>query len=298
MITLENEHLTIKINRLGAELTSVVDRASNYEFMWQADADYWGRHAPVLFPIVGRLKEDQYQYNGETYHMTQHGFARDSEFELLETTGSTALFRLKSSETTKEMYPFDFELHIQYTLSRKNVVVKYIVLNPSETDEMYYAIGGHPAFNISQTENEAGEKEFNQVSVEIKPHVEVKHFPLTPEGFIADTKAEKQLPGEMALTHETFHNDALVYKIDEGKAIELKDKANNVQINVLTSNSPYVGIWSPYPARAGFVCVEPWAGIADTENASGNYQDKVGINHLEPSKEQTHEYCLMFIKDK
>ena len=297
MITLENEHLTIKINRFGAELTSVVDRASDYEFMWQADADYWGRHAPVLFPIVGRLKEDQYQYNGETYHMTQHGFARDSEFELLETTGSTALFRLKSSETTKEMYPFDFELHIQYTLSRKNVVVKYIVLNPSETDEMYYAIGGHPAFNISQIENEAGEKEFNQVSVEIKPHVEVKHFPLTPEGFIADTKAEKQLPGEMALTHETFHNDALVYKIDEGKAIELKDKANNVQINVLTSNLPYVGIWSPYPARAGFVCVEPWAGIADTENASGNYNEKMGINHLEPASQQIHEYCIMFLKD-
>lgn len=297
MITLENEHLTIKINRFGAELTSVVDRASNYEFMWQADADYWGRHAPVLFPIVGRLKEDQYQYNGETYHMTQHGFARDSEFELLETTGSTALFRLKSSETTKETYPFDFELHIQYTLSRKNVVVKYIVLNPSETDEMYYAIGGHPAFNISQIENEAEEKEFNQVSVEIKPHVEVKHFPLTLEGFIADTKAEKQLPGEMALTHETFHNDALVYKIDEGKAIELKDKANNVQINVLTSNLPYVGIWSPYPARAGFICVEPWAGIADTENTTGNYNEKMGINHLEPASQQIHEYCIMFLKD-
>lgn len=297
MITLENEHLTIKINRFGAELTSVVDRASDYEFMWQADADYWGRHAPVLFPIVGRLKEDQYQYNGETYHMTQHGFARDSKFELLETTGSTALFHLKSSETTKEMYPFDFELHIQYTLSRKNVVVKYIVLNPSETDEMYYAIGGHPAFNISQIENEAEEKEFNQVSVEIKPHVEVTHFPLTPEGFIADTKAEKQLPGEMALTHETFHNDALVYKIDEGKAIELKDKANNVQINVLTSNLPYVGIWSPYPARAGFVCVEPWAGIADTENTTGNYNEKMGINHLEPASQQIHEYCIMFLKD-
>ena len=297
MITLENEYLTIKVNPFGAELTSVVDRASDYEFMWQADADYWGRHAPVLFPIVGRLKDNQYEYNGETYHMTQHGFARDSEFELLEMTGSTALFRLKSSEATKEHYPFDFELHIMYTLSRKNVVIKYIVINPSETEEMYYAIGGHPAFNMSQKEDANGDLEFDQVSVEIKPHVEITHLPLTPDGLIADSKAEQQVPGEMKITHETFYNDALVYKIDEGKAIELKDKANNVQINILTSNLPYVGIWSPSPVRGGFVCIEPWAGIADTENTSGNYNEKVGINHLEPAAHQTHEYCMMFLKD-
>lgn len=297
MITLENEHLTIMINPLGAELTSVIDRASDYEFMWQADADFWGRHAPVLFPIVGRLKDNQYQYNGDTYNMTQHGFARDSEFEVVETTGSTALFCLKSSEATKEKYPFDFELYIQYTLNRKNVVTKYKIVNPSTEEEMYYAIGGHPAFNMSQKEDASGELEFDQVTVEIKPHVEITHLPLTADGLIADSKAEQQVPGEMKITHETFHNDALVYKIDEGKAIELKDKANNVQINVLTSNLPYVGIWSPYPVRGGFVCIEPWAGIADTESTSGNYNEKVGINHLEPAAHQTHEYCLMFLKE-
>ena len=297
MITLENDYLTIKINPLGAELTSVIDRASDYEFMWQADADYWGRHAPVLFPIVGRLKDNQYQYNGETYNMTQHGFARDSEFEVVETTGSTALFCLKSSEATKEKYPFNFELYIQYTLNRKNVVTKYKIINPSTTEEMYYAIGGHPAFNMSQKKDANGDLEFDQVSVEIKPHVEITHLPLTPDGLIADSKAEKQIPGEIKITHKTFHNDALVYKIDAGKAIELKDKANNVQINVLTSNLPYVGIWSPYPVHGGFVCIEPWAGIADTESTTGNYNEKVGINHLEPAAHQVHEYCLMFMKD-
>lgn len=297
MITLENEHLTITINPLGAELTSVIDRASDYEFMWQADDDFWGRHAPVLFPIVGRLKDNQYQYSGETYNMTQHGFARDSEFEVVETTGSTALFCLKSSEATKENYPFDFELYIQYTLNRKNVVTKYKIVNPSTEEEMYYAIGGHPAFNMSQKEDASGDLEFDQVTVEIKPHAEITHLPLTADGLIADSKAEQQVPGEMKITHETFYNDALVYKIDEGKAIELKDKANNVQINILTSNLPYVGIWSPSPVRGGFVCIEPWAGIADTENTSGNYNEKVGINHLEPAAHQTHEYCMMFLKN-
>lgn len=297
MITLENEHLTITINPLGAELTSVIDRASDYEFMWQADDDFWGRHAPVLFPIVGRLKDNQYQYSGETYNMTQHGFARDSEFEVVETTGSTTLFCLKSSEATKENYPFDFELYIQYTLNRKNVVTKYKIVNPSTEEEMYYAIGGHPAFNMSQKEDASGNLEFDQVTVEIKPHAEITHLPLTADGLIADSKAEQQVPGEMKITHETFYNDALVYKIDEGKAIELKDKANNVQINILTSNLPYVGIWSPSPVRGGFVCIEPWAGIADTENTSGNYNEKVGINHLEPAAHQTHEYCMMFLKD-
>lgn len=297
MITLENEYLTITMNPLGAELTSVVDRATNYEFMWQADPEFWGRHAPVLFPIVGRLKDNQYQYNGEIFEMTQHGFARDAEFEVVEQTDSMALFCLKSSDKTKENYPFDFELYIQYTLNRKNVVIKYKVINPSTTEEMYYAIGGHPAFNVSQKETATGELEFDQVTVEIKPNVEITHLPLTKEGLIADSKANLQVPGEMALTHETFHNDALVYKIDSGKAIELKDKANNVQINVLSSNLPYVGIWSPYPTRGGFVCIEPWAGIADSENTTGNYNEKIGINHLEPAAHQTHEYCVMFMKD-
>lgn len=296
MITLENEFLIATINPFGAELTSVIDRNTGYEFMWQANPEYWGRHAPVLFPIVGRLKNNQFQYDGKTYEMTQHGFARDSKFEVLEQTATSALFSLKSSSETLEKYPFAFELQLQYTISEKNVVITYKVFNPSQTAEMYYAIGGHPAFNMAQTANKAGELEFDKVSVDIKPASDITHLPLTSEGLIADSKASTILPSEMTLTHESFRNDALVYKIDEGKTIELKDEINSVQITVTPSNLPYIGIWSPYPARARFVCIEPWAGIADTESTSGNYTEKVGINHLKPSTQQNHEYSITFEK--
>lgn len=297
MTLLENDYLKITINKLGAELTSVIDQKSGYEFMWQADEEYWGRHAPVLFPIVGRLKENQYNYQGENYDMTQHGFARDSEFEVVQTTEDTAVFRLSSSEETMKKYPFEFDLYIAYVLENQQITTKYQVVNKSSVDEMYYAIGAHPAFNMSQTQDADGELEFDQISAQITPDAEVTYFPLTEEGLIADTKAEKQVLGTIELTHETFKNDALVYKLDENQTILLSDNLNGVQIEFETSNLPYLGIWSTYPARAGFVCIEPWAGIADTESFDGSYDEKMGINVLQPNQNRTHEYNITFTKE-
>lgn len=297
MITLENEYLTVTLNPFGAELTSVIDRQTQHEFMWQADAEFWGRHAPVLFPIVGRLKENQFKYQEHFYEMTQHGFARDSQFEVVETTDKSALFRLASSEETKKVYPFDFELFIQYRLVRQGVATKYKVINKSITEPMYYAIGGHPAFNVSQTLNEDDELEFDQVSFCIKPQKELSYFPLSADGLIKEAEMRKVTLDRLNLTHETFANDALVFETGEWKTMILEDKANNVQISMQTLNLPYLGVWSPYPKRAGFVCIEPWAGIADAEDTSGNYVDKIGINYLEPTHEVFHEYCTTFIKD-
>lgn len=296
MVTLENNWLTVNINEFGAELNSVVDQKTGYEFMWQADETYWGRHAPVLFPIVGRLKNDEYNYEGQTYEMTQHGFARDSRFEVKEMTANSAVFSLKDSIDTLEIYPFQFELLIKYLLHKNKVTVTYEVVNPSTSKEMHYSIGGHPAFNVSQKRNDAGEVEFDQVSFHLEPEKEYTYLPLSAEGFFNLDQKEEREAKELALVHESFKEDAYVYEMDEQTEIVLTDQSNLVEIRLKPSRMDYVGIWSSYPERAGFVCLEPWAGLADTIEATGKLEDKLGINTLKPTEKMTCDYTIQFTK--
>lgn len=297
MVTLENNHLTVKINTFGAEVSSVVDKKSGHEFVWQADETYWARHAPVLFPIVGRLKDDKYDYEGKTYDMSQHGFARDSEFEVEEVTEYSVTFSLKSTSETKEKYPFDFQLLIQYVLEDNRLKVTYEVKNNSNNEVMYYGIGGHPAFNVAQKENSEGELEFDQVRFSIEPAGSYDFIPLTEDGLLdLEGKVTREI-SEVELTHESFVGDAFVYKTGAELDVVLKDDVNNVEIRVTPENMKYVGIWSPYPKRAGFVCVEPWAGLADTETSTGKLEEKYAFNKLATNGTATHAYTLEFTKN-
>ena len=297
MVTLENNHLTVKINTFGAEMHSVVDKKSGYEFVWQADEAFWARHAPVLFPIVGRLKDDQYEYEGTNYDMSQHGFARDSEFEVEEVTEQSATFSLKSTEETKAKYPFDFQLLIQYVLEENRLKVTYEVKNNSDDEVMYYGIGGHPAFNVAQTENADGELEFDQVSFEFEPTGSYDFIPLTADGLLdLDGKVEKEVSRE-DLTHESFVGDAYIYKTGTGTTVALKDGMNKVEVRVTPENMEHMGIWSPYPKRAGFVCIEPWAGLADSKASTGKLKEKYAFNELATNATATHAYTLELTKN-
>ena len=296
MITLSNKHLAVKINEWGAEVSSVTDQKTGYEFIWQADENYWGRHAPVLFPIVGRLKKNQYQFKKQTYEMTQHGFARDSLFKVEENTENTATFSLTDHEETHKKYPFNFKLIIKYTLEEDCLTVTYKVKNRSLKDDMYYGIGGHPAFNVSQTTNEAGKEEFNQVYFRFEPNHEQLYIPLSKEGLLKLKEAKTQKVNEIQLTHQTFKEDALIYKIKPNSVMILTDKANQVEIRLNPQEMNHVGIWSPYPKRAGFVCLEPWAGVADDEETFGQMDEKYGINKLNPEQIMDHHYTIQFIK--
>lgn len=296
MIILSNKQLTVKINEFGAEVSSITDQNSGYEFIWQADDKYWGRHAPVLFPIVGRLKNDQYQYKNQTYEMTQHGFARDSMFKLEESTKNTATFSLTDNEETHKTYPFKFELVIKYTLEENRLNVLYKVTNCSLREEMHYGIGGHPAFNVSQTTDDAGNTEYDQVYFRFEPNHEQLAIPLSKEGLLKIKEAEKQKVGEIQLTHETFKEDALIYKIEPHSEMVLTDETNQVEIRLNPHEMEHVGIWSPYPKRAGFVCLEPWAGVADDEATSGQLDEKYAIHSLNPEQTLTHQYTIQLTK--
>lgn len=297
MITLENDQLIIKIKKLGAELCSVIDKKSGFEFLWQGDEEYWARHAPVLFPIVGRLKDDQYEHNGKIYEMNRHGFARDSEFEVEEVLSNSAVFSLTFNENTLKIYPFEFKLYVKYLLYGSNVTTTYEVVNLSETDEMYYSIGGQPAFNVSQVANLEGECEFDDVNVELVPHKSYKHIPHTEDGLVHLGHPEPIRGYRRPYNHEDFKIDSLVYEMSNQSEIILQDGTENVEIRIKPSRMSYFGIWSPYPKRAPFLCISPWAGIADNVHASGKLSEKDSINFLNANEKMTHEFTTRFLKE-
>lgn len=293
LIKLENDYLLVEVNKFGAELSSVRDRRSSYEFIWQSDEAYWNRHAPILFPIVGRLREDRFEYKGESYEMTQHGFARDSEFEVVEERPNAVTFSLKSSEETLKKYPFEFELLVRYVLFENELSIRYEVVNGSAYEEMYYSIGGHPGFNVSQTD----EGEFDKVYFQMEPERDYPMIPLTADGFIELGERSNKKAEILKLEHELFKNDALIYKIDRQSEMVLRDKANDVEVRLKPEQMQYVGLWSPYPKQAGFVCMEPWAGIADRSDSTGKYDEKFGIHRLDKNEAMVHGYSIAFSKE-
>src|SRR5699024_11099620 len=156
LIHIENEWLNVEISSSGAEVRKVNHKKNDLDYMWSGDSADWGRVSPVLFPIVGRLKNDQYQLNGETFEMSQHGFLRDVEFDVEEQSSTSATFVFASAGRFTQIYPYEFKAYIHYTLEENTLIVKWEIVNEND-EEMYFSIGGHPAFNVPLLENETFE---------------------------------------------------------------------------------------------------------------------------------------------
>ncbi|MDV7756884.1 aldose 1-epimerase family protein [Liquorilactobacillus mali] len=278
-ISLENTFLKVSFDEHGGELTSLFNKKNKLEYLWQANPKYWGRHAPVLFPIVGRLKNDEYSYEEHKYRMTQHGFARDMDFEIETKTDKLVVFRLKSNEKTMQKYPFEFVLRIKYELMSDTLKVSYLVDNPSK-NQLLFSVGGHPAFNVPLSSTET----FSDYHVAVAPNRIYQQIQL--QGNYSDSRHPLDFTaGTIDVTRETFKNDAVILKLEE-KSTELTlttaQRKNGIRFN--TGNAQYVGVWSKYPEEAPFVCVEPWWGLADDVSASGELTEKVGVHVLKANE--------------
>lgn len=267
-ITINNEKLTATINYVGAELVSLKNK-DNKEYIWEGNPQYWGRHSPVLFPIVGILKENKYKYNGKTYSLSGHGFARDMEFELIQKTQKSASFILKSTQKTKENYPFDFELLIGYILTDSSLEISYTVINKT-SGQMLFSIGGHPGFALKE--------EFKNYALEFDEQ-EILEYNFIENGLISEdisflTLSEKQLP----LNYDLFKKGALVFKKINSKGITILENSKPL-LKIIYNKFPNLGIWTP--PQAPFLCIEPWFGYADTTDFQGDISKKEGIQILE-----------------
>lgn len=279
-VNIKNNDLTVEIAFKGAELQSIQSNETGIEYLWQGDKAYWNRKSPVLFPIVGRLKEDTYTYKGHSYSMTQHGFARDEVFELVEHTEQKAVFQLNSTEDSKKAYPFDFSLVITYEIIESSVHVSYAVKNTDKSELMYFSIGGHPGFNVPLTES----TKFEDYYLNFLPRRSRKQIPLKgPYADIAHTTL-MQTNTPMRLDRELFENDALVFEVKDSNTFSIQSDKTPHSVEVTFKNHPYVGVWSVPGKDAPFVCIEPWHGIADTVETSGKLEEKLGIQTL-PAQE-------------
>mgnify|MGYP000570736901 FL=1 len=272
---IKNEFIKAKIKSFGAELNSLQKCGEELEYIWQGDSKYWNRHSPILFPIVGRLKDDSYFYKNQKYNMTQHGFARDKEFELVKNEADFIEFRLKSDEKTLEIYPFSFELYLSYKLEKSSLIISYKVVNKLD-DKMLFSIGAHPAFNWTLKEDEKKEDYF----LEFENIKETKRYFLNDKGLVYKHEDLKITDNKIALNEELFKNDALVFNDSNIKTLTLKNSNNEDFVKLNFEDFPYLGIWSK-PSGAPFLCIEPWFGIADEDNSNQNLEEKKGMITLD-----------------
>ena len=273
-VILENSKLRAVINEHGAELVSLLAKDTQIQYMWSGDSKYWGRHSPVLFPIEGRVKDDTYQIDGKSYHLTQHGFARDMDFMVIEQTETSACFELRATKETKQKYPYDFVLQLAYQLDDNGISVTYRVVNPME-ETIYFGIGAHPAFS---TKLELADQ-YTDYEVQISPAKKRLHIPLKDGYLDLDQTALKDT--DLAVSHELFKDDAIIYNLEQEPAvITLKSKKHGHGVSIEADDAKAVGIWSCYPAKGDFVCLEPWWALSDPITADGDFKHKYAINEL------------------
>lgn len=285
MIALENEYLKIQLTELGAELTKIYSKKTKLNYLWNGDASFWKRHSPILFPIVGKLKDNSYEIDGTFYELPQHGFARDLNFSVVNKTTSKIIFELSYSKQTLTKYPYKFSLQLSYELKENQVVVTYKVINKGDKT-MFFSIGAHPAFNCPLVEKTS----FNDYYIEFeKPETPTQLFLNPKSGFRNDTSKKVNLGKQINLSYELFKNDALMFEGIESKKVSLKSTKHNHGIHLHIPNWKYLAFWTKKTGTP-FICFEPWMGIADTENTDQNYLTKEGILEVNENKSYKNEY--------
>jgi galactose mutarotase-like enzyme len=286
MVDLSNAHLKVSIAKEGAELRSLFSQKYACELLWQGAKDIWARHAPILFPIVGKLKEGYYLLNDKKYHLSQHGFARDHRFELLTQTENHVGWGLKANEATLAIYPFLFELHIAYTLIHNEIKIEYTVFNHGR-EPMPYGIGAHPGFNVPFFENEKIEDYFLHFESETLSQTSLSN------GLRKKEKTSLYLPNKRLLLSSTlFNSDALVFEASQIHQVSLASSHHNLSITVKSIDWPYYGIWSK-KGDLKFVCLEPWQSITDSEHADSDLFRKEGMRVLAPGASEKMAYSII-----
>ena len=287
-VTLTNEHLQVKIRKKGAELYSVLSKDTELEYMWNGDPKFWAKTSPLLFPIVGALKNDTYFYDGGSYSLPRHGFARDVIFEVSAQKPDGVTFSLSSSDSTMEKYPFEFELQVEYKLVENLLEVTYYVKNEAD-DKMYFSIGGHPAFKVPLTDNSKYEDSY----LHFDRMENAERWPVTSEGLIKDKPVSLiENSSALGLTRSLFEEDALVFKNLKSDIISIKSHQHSHGLDFYFEGFPYLGIWAA--KNADFVCLEPWCGIADSLSHDQQLQTKEGIETLLPNELWSRTWKVRF----
>lgn len=286
IVTLHSDALTVQIDTLGAQLTSVRTR-EGVELLWQADPTIWGRHAPLLFPIIGRLRDGKYTVGGQEYAISQHGFARDKEFSVLEQSSHSVTFQLEDDKETLAVYPFPFQLQIQYILEGGSLTKRHTVLNRSE-QTMYYEIGGHDGFRTTLLPDETMEDYY----IEFPGQHEITPFGMDERNFLTRSCQPYALEGNrLPLPPQVFGLDTIVLEQLPVHQVTLANRKNSHRLTLEFDEFPYLGIWTkPSDIPTHYICIEPWTTLPECAFTDSALEHKPGIRVLAPGESETLSY--------
>ena len=289
MVILENEYISTHIQPLGAELTKIYSKQTNIDYLWSGDASFWKRHAPILFPIVGKLINNSYLVNEKKYTLPQHGFARDLVFTVTHQNAHSVVFELQHTEETLAVYPYKFTLQISYELNKNQLLVSYTVINTDDSS-IYFSIGAHPAFNCPLVTNTNFDDYYIEFEVDENP---TQHFLNPKTGFRTSQTKKVSLGKQIQLSYDLFDNDAIMFEGIQSSTVSLKSHQHNHGIHMHIPNWKYLAFWTQ-KGQAPFICFEPWMGIADQEDTNQVYKTKTGVQKLEVATTHTNKYILEF----
>lgn len=279
MYTIENEQLKVDIKTKGAELDSIFSKKNKLEYMWGADPAFWPKKSPILFPIVGTVKQNTYYYDNVPFQLNRHGFARDMEFSVTTQNGTSITMTLAADPTTLKVYPFPFTLSVTYTVDANELAVTYHVTNRG-TGNMFFSIGGHPAFRMPL---ESG-LHYEDYYIEFEEKEQANRWLISPEGLI-ESESAPYLKGQnkVQLSKAMFSKDAVVFKGLKSSRLTIKTDRSSHGFMFEFKEFPYMAFWAT--PNADFICIEPWCGIADSTGSSQQLVEKDGINQLLPNQE-------------
>jgi galactose mutarotase-like enzyme len=281
MHIIRDKNAKAKINEFGAELKSFT--VNEAEVIWQSNPNIWKKSAPILFPVVGRLKNKKYTYKGIEYFLPIHGFAKDNEFKVENKTGNSISFVLESTNETKKVYPFDFSLKVIFSIQNNILNVKYEVKN-NGIETMFFSLGSHPAIDLPLKNTS-----LNDYYVEFDEKEFLHRYELIDGLVKKQTQPYLNNENIIRLSENIFNDDALIFTKIKSKSLNIKNDKTQKNIKICLG-APDIGIWSK--PGADYVCIEPWFGYDDPVNSNNKLEEKPGIQTLNPNNKFTTSYSI------
>ncbi len=290
--SLQNDLLRIKINSTGAELTSLVKRETGQEYIWGGDPEVWASTAPVLFPIIGALKDGRTIIDGQEYRIPKHGLIRHNDrLEFFSKLQDRIIFRLCSSEETLEVYPYHFDFRITFRLRNEHLIIYHEVMNTDDRPILFH-LGGHPAFRLPVFPDDRYEDHF----LRFEHPEDSRTYEVTDAGTIGSgTRPVNWQEGGtvLPLSHDLFSHDALVFKDLDSRSVILESRNHGPILKLDYAGWTHLGIWAK--PQGDFVCIEPWIGLADSAESDGQFTHKEGIVSLEPNEVYEMSYDIKIL---
>lgn len=280
MIILKNSELEVALHPKGAEIHRIIGQHDQINYMWRRDPVLWANSAPILFPFVGAVNNDEFRIDGKTYTMTQHGFARHSEFATEQISDTEVIFTLTSNDYIKEHYPYLFELQVTYRLEGNRLICHMVVKNVDDQD-ITFGIGGHPAFACPFLENESSNDYYLEFSE--NETLERKMINVEARGMSYETQPLFDHERRFFVRQAMFNQDAVVVKNFKSESVSLKSLNHDKSIVFHMQGFNHLGIWASKHV-GGLIAIEPWVGHNDYVGFTGEFKEKEGVQTIAPGE--------------